>query len=41
MQTVLTAEDWGMAVKVKNEEEWRFEEDELKPEAVQEMRVQH
>ena len=41
VQTVLTAEDWGIAVKVKDEEEWRFEEDELKPEAVQELRVQH
>ncbi len=35
VQTVLTAEDWGTAVKVKDEE------DELKPEAVQELRVQH
>ncbi len=40
MQTVLTAEDWGTAVKVKDEEEWRFEEDELKTEAVQELKVQ-
>ncbi len=40
VQTVLTAEDWGTAVKVKDEEEWRFEKDELKPEAVQELRVQ-
>ncbi len=40
MQTVLIAEDWGTAVKVKEEEEWKFEEDDLKPEAVQELRVQ-
>jgi hypothetical protein len=40
VQTVLTAEDWGTAVKVKEEEEWIFEEDELKPEAMQELRVQ-
>jgi hypothetical protein len=31
-QNILTAEDWGTAVKVKVE---RFEEDELKSEAVQ------
>ncbi len=37
MQTVLTAEDLGTAVKMKEEEEWRFEEDEMKPEAVQEL----
>ncbi len=40
VQTVLTAEDWGIAVKVKDEEEWRFEQDELKAEALQELRVQ-
>jgi hypothetical protein len=32
VQTVLTAEDWGTAAKVKEEEEWRFEGDEFKPE---------
>jgi hypothetical protein len=39
VQTVHTAEDWVTAVKKKEVEEWRFEEDELKPEAVQELRV--
>jgi hypothetical protein len=40
VQTVLTAEDCGTAVNIKEEEEWRFEEDELKPETVQDLRVQ-